>query len=323
MASISNSSPVPAATHPNMVHEHLPLRFWEECHRHYKQWKNGNISVEDCFDMQQELYQAEMDKQTKMEEPPKSWDKYKKLDSLFEKIKSKTEEQRVSLENDIKKSKDKENKVPDKNAKSPVKNTKKYAANKKYILPKSFRDDEPAWLTSMVEKMLKSWKFIDNDTYSCADCGEKFSYMAHFEKHVKRKHTDYRPFACHICEYTARGKNLATDHIKLKHNPSFSNLVSNKVDDMKSQDAIITKKLEQLWMFTKEGSKGLYDCDYCRKENKLYTSLSSSVFEDHIQKNHPGYKPFTCNVCPFTANRRSNLTTHVKKFHFKMLANLA
>jgi len=321
MGSLSPSVKRVTPENPNMVHENLPLRFWEESHRFYKQYKSGKISVEDCFDMQQELYKAEMDKiGKKQEEPAKGWEKYKKLDSLFAKIKSKTEEQRVNLENDIRNSKVKEK-------------TKSESQTNKYILPKSMRDDEPTWLTNMVENMLKSWTFITDDGYICEDCDEKFAYMAHFESHVKKKHTDYKPFACNLCAYAARGKCLATDHVKMKHNPSFSNLVDSKVDEIKptkgtnakklSQDAIITKKLEQLWMFTKEGSNGLYDCDMCRKDNTLFTSAGSHVFEEHIQKSHPGYKPFTCNVCPFTANRRSNLTTHVKKFHFKMLANLA
>lgn len=269
--------------------------------------------------MQQELYMAELDKIKKEQEDeaPKSWEKYKKLDSLFEKMKSKTEEQRMTLENDMKSTKGKGNEKSD-------------GSTKGYILPKSLKDDEPAWLTDMVHKMLKSWKFIRDEGYSCESCGQSFSIMTHFESHVKKKHTDYKPFSCHICSYAARGKCLATDHLKLKHNPSLSNL-ADKSEDGKpsnlgtkalSQDDIITKKLEQLWMFTKEGSKGIYDCEACRKEETLFTSIKPAAFEDHIKKNHPGYKPFTCNVCPFSANRRTNLTTHVKKFHFQMLSNL-
>lgn len=310
-----------------MVHEQLPLRFWEELHQIYKKYRKGTISLEDCYAKQLELYQFQIEQPSKEEEQGKSWEKYKKLDSLFEKIKNKTEEQRVLSEND-QISKANENKpapryrglYPDRKEMKPSKDASKSV--KKLISPTDFQDDEPDVLGNMIGQMMKSWNFLENDCYTCEMCGEKFTLAAYFQRHIK-DHKDYKPFACNICGYSAKSKSLATDHLRLKHNPSLSNLTSQKVDDLKSQDAIITKKLEQLWMFTKEGSKGLYDCDVCKQENTNFTSIQPQIFEHHIATSHPGYKPFTCNVCPYTANRRNNLTTHVKKFHYNMLSNLA
>jgi len=298
----------------------FPIKFWEEIYTTYKKFKGGDISLEECYDIQRKLYNSELEKKKEkelVEKPKKSLDKFKQLDSVFEKIKSNTEEKRMNLE----KSKAKERKLSEMSNESATKrsssniDTEAALNSLKKIIPKPYKETDPTWLKDAIDSMLLSWSFIEKGNFICKECGDKSSHIKHFEKHAKHKHTDYKPFACNICDYAARDKHQVFSHVKVKHNPNTPN-------PEKSPDTIIAKKLEKLWNITKEGSKGVYDCDACRRDKKSFTCIQSSAFEDHISKNHPGYKPFACNVCPYSGTKRSSLLNHVKKSHYKMLSNL-
>jgi len=294
------------------AHEKLPIQFWEEIYSLYTRYNNSELSVDDCFNLQRSLYNSEMEKIQKSEEKSKKTsEKYKKLDSLFEQIKSKTEKQKI--ENSMK------NKTTNKSV-----TTKKDA---KQVLSETNKEQKDVnSIEVLLAKLVESWSFFKNDSYTCGECNEKQNALKLFERHVKRKHDHYKPFTCHICDYSARSKQSVTDHMKTKHASVAKNMdkerrkeSTKKVQENSSPDTIVTKKMEKLWENTKEGSNGVYDCDACKKDDKSFTCLQSHTFEEHILKNHSGYKPFPCNVCDFKTNKKMKLRNHVRKYHYETM----
>ena len=60
----------------------------------------------------------------------------------------------------------------------------------------------------------------------------------------------------------------------------------------------------------------MYECKTCGKK---YPRKERYII--HL-RSHTGEKPFSCPLCKFACNRKSNLTAHVKRAHQKTLSEI-
>lgn len=58
----------------------------------------------------------------------------------------------------------------------------------------------------------------------------------------------------------------------------------------------------------------LYKCEECEKTGETFETKILNVFENHLQK-HPNYKPFNCESCQYSSNKRQNLHKHIRSVH--------
>ena len=118
--------------------------------------------------------------------------------------------------------------------------------------------------------------------FLCHQCKRTFSYKQNLKRHIKNDHKKVKKcFSCDQCDFISDTKNELKRHVQFRHE--------------------IKKELKK------------FRCKDCS-----YQSDSKALLQRHIDAVHLKLRPFSCNVCKFTAKTQHHLMYHFtrKPSHF-------
>ncbi|KAK7080290.1 hypothetical protein SK128_003271, partial [Halocaridina rubra] len=192
------------------------------------------------------------------------------------------------------------------------------------LIPHNKMEDEPVDVLENTEgkcdeeKIPKSLKVENDDTYSCEICGYASKKLCNLHSHMKT-HSERSVYKCGICRkefkieksYQAHLLNHEKDVILSPHTLEDSEFVNAR--SKRAQCAICGKwlvSLSSLEMHIRSHTgERPHKCNIC--EN---TFLRKPDMLRHM-KSHSGEKPHKCEHCSITFTRKDKLSFHVRKHH--------
>lgn len=128
-------------------------------------------------------------------------------------------------------------------------------------------------------------------------CGLRFSDNYALDIHIRRKHTQEKPFKCDSCDYTAVCVNAVNTHKKIHNKPSFACELCDKVYTSKKCLINHIKKHDGV----AEIKQKLFKCKYC--------DFETSVHAEKLE--HSKLHIFTCGECKKIFKFRSPYAKHM------------
>ncbi|KAJ8674339.1 hypothetical protein QAD02_005601 [Eretmocerus hayati] len=146
-----------------------------------------------------------------------------------------------------------------------------------------------------IERVEKKKK--GNKRHECEQCNLQFRMLSSYENHL-RKHTDDRPFTCHICGKQFGQTGSLYYHLKHHH----GGVKNHACDICGRRFAMKTAMMDHRRIHTGERP---FICDSCGKAFKTSASLyvHSKVHKDEY--------PFECSFCKKTFKYKSQLNSHL------------
>ncbi|XP_037037052.1 transcription factor grauzone-like isoform X1 [Bradysia coprophila] len=161
-------------------------------------------------------------------------------------------------------------------------------------------------------KMMNHVRWHTNsDTYSCNECGKRFSSKYALKLH-KEYHIPYvsRPFKCSLCPSGFVKEVALKVHIQYKHTSTEEgNFACDKC----------SKRFRTTWSLTSHirhvhESNTEYVCEVCARIFKSKTALKQHFTREHSSKPPPSPPPkVQCSVCGAWLKRKQLLSRHLKQ----------
>ena len=151
-----------------------------------------------------------------------------------------------------------------------------------------------------------------NKPFKCETCDLAFSKRSYLKDH-RYRHKLKKPFPCTFCSKSFRRRCILQVHISRHHSTEYRKLASESVPKAQSSTSG-TLKVRLPFQKQKFGSSSslkkdplmCYECG---------TTFSCRANVRRHMRIHSGYRPFKCQFCPWTFNRKEVLQGHIKKKH--------
>lgn len=155
--------------------------------------------------------------------------------------------------------------------------------------------------------------------YFCELCSFVTNCKSRLDRH-SLTHSKRKPFMCGACTYRATQKVHVLRHIRAKHGIEIASN-TRKSKENSGEDASQEKK-------QRYGSGGLsakekhFVCNFCTMKFTKLINLHKHVSVQHKDLYGNGESnAFSCVLCNYVSNNRSNLLVHMRKHSFQTIAN--
>ncbi|XP_071488461.1 uncharacterized protein [Diadema antillarum] len=161
-----------------------------------------------------------------------------------------------------------------------------------------------------------------NKPFKCDTCQLAFSKRAYLKDH-KIRHKLKKPFPCTFCSKSFRRRCLLQMHISRHHAEEYLKMTTKSSEiSVRSQLAKSTDNTLKIKMpFVKQrlaSSKSSFKKDPLMCHECGATFSCRANVRRHMRI-HSGERPFKCEFCPWTFNRKEVLQGHLKKKHSSMM----
>lgn len=154
-------------------------------------------------------------------------------------------------------------------------------------------------------------------------CGNKFHNTSNLRRHVRLRHSNDRPFACHLCVFRTKTNYSLKVHLRSHFNEKifkclycdkcFSGSTNRDSHQRSHTGKFFTKlvtKIERKLIFHRlsTGEKP-YKCQFCGK-----AFADGSVYKQHLSI-HSIERPYKCHLCGKATALSGPLKSHYKRCH--------
>ena len=136
--------------------------------------------------------------------------------------------------------------------------------------------------------------------YKCSHCDHVTHSESLLANHIKNVHVDRDPFMCNICGATTKFKSSMDEHQRRHYDERPFKCTEC------SHTSISATNLARHKMIHRERA---FQCVVCQKK---------FVYRSQLMRHnviHTGEKNFSCSLCTYTCNVRSNLNKHMLQVH--------
>ncbi|XP_054152697.1 zinc finger protein 33A-like [Oppia nitens] len=144
---------------------------------------------------------------------------------------------------------------------------------------------------------LRDDTFINDGSYQCQTCDNKYIKFEDLEAHVNKKHLNIKPYKCHICGDHLVGYNALRRHRSHKHY-TVGEGMDQLSDRRKSQIAETLSK---------------FQCKYCQKF--IHCELELKRHVSRVHKNIKPTKTVACDMCDKSYSNSCSLVIHKRLHH--------
>ena len=157
-------------------------------------------------------------------------------------------------------------------------------------------------------------KHIDNvhiDKHLCQICKVTLQTKTDLIQHLKRDHSQLKPFVCEICNSAHPFENKLNEHIQRFH---------EKLKPFKCEicpwafGRVSSLNKHRRYVHEKERR---FECPHCHRKIARREDLVN-----HIKMVHERLRPFPCDNCEYVCGTTFNLRTHKRLMHSNLRAEL-
>jgi len=175
--------------------------------------------------------------------------------------------------------------------------------------------------------------------YQCEQCSYATKSRGHIKRHRKTVHRLDPYFYCDHCSYKSERKGNIASHMRHKHLPKHIKCEYENCKYATNDPKLIQIHIDQVHLEIKN-----FNCDHCEFRCARKDNLTSHMKHNHLPRNlkcefkdclfatnipreiqrhvdqvHLQIKPFSCDLCNYTAARRDNLASHQSRVHLRAL----
>ncbi|MFX1538931.1 MAG: C2H2-type zinc finger protein, partial [Promethearchaeota archaeon] len=144
----------------------------------------------------------------------------------------------------------------------------------------------------------------DEKPYQCPHCMHATTTSYQLNEHIIRKHTDERPHKCPHCNYKGKVKRDLNRHIREMHNqerPHKCPHCNYKGKRKRDLNEHITRH---------HTNERPYNCPHCDYSGKVNRDVN-----EHIIRHHTNERPYECPHCDYAGKTWSDCKGHIKCIH--------